>query len=639
VRDHALHALAIRDRTIYVLGRPELPVSRVRIYVDCEGHADDGFIYLIGILICDGAHVEGYALLADDRSKETVIFNQFLDHVSRYDAPRLYCYGNYERAFIARMRRHARKKRVDAVLAALINVLTVIYPHVYFPTYSNGLKGVGGCLGCHWNDPSASGTQSIVWRTRWEQTGDERWKAKLIQYNAEDCNALRKVTEFLTDASARDGQFESGTTQRVAAVTELDKLARTVTWPKFAHADFKFVNKRAYFDYQRSRVFARTGPGPRRRGRATRRRTWMNRKIRPTHLLELTASTCPFCKSKDIVPIHPKRRPKGLRTRRKRAFDILVTPGAIRRKVMEIRAVAYRCSDCASCFIPERYDRVARHFHGFMSWFAYQHITHRLGVKALAALFHEAFGIQVNTSELMVFRHLLARYYRRTYQQLLAKIIGGHVLHIDETEVKLKTSTAYVWVFTNADAAIFVLRPSREGEFLRKMLKGFKGVLVSDFYSAYDGLNCLQQRCLIHLIRDMNRSILDNPFDQELQSITSPFGALLRAIVVTVDEHGLKQRHLERHSRAVTAFFQGLTDGVYETDASKALQDRLLRNRDRLFTFLHHDGVSWNNNLAENAIKRIAYYRDDVGRSIKETGLAEHLVLLSLYQTCRVREH
>jgi hypothetical protein len=56
-----------------------------------------------------------------------------------------------------------------------------------------------------------------------------------------------------------------------------------------------------------------------------------------------------------------------------------------------------------------------------------------------------------------------------------------------------------------------------------------------------------------------------------------------------------------------------------------------------LFTFLHHDGVSWNNNVVENAIRRFSYYRDDAGRNIKETGLTEHLVLLSLYQTCRAR--
>jgi Transposase IS66 family len=219
----------------------------------------------------------------------------------------------------------------------------------------------------------------------------------------------------------------------------------------------------------------------------------------------------------------------------------------------------------------------------------------------------------------------------------LAKIIAGAVLHADETEMKLRTGAGYVWVFANLDTAVYIFRPSREGKFLRKMLKGFTGVLVSDFYSAYDGLNCLQQRCLIHLIRDMNQAMLDNPFDQELRSITTPFGALLRSIVMTVDEHGLKRQHLEWHTNAVATFFEGLANNVYESDASKALQDRLLKNRNRLFTFLHHDGVSWNNNIAENAIKQFSRYREYVGRSVKAEGLTEHLVLLSLYQTCRIR--
>jgi hypothetical protein len=139
-------------------------------------------------------------------------------------------------------------------------------------------------------------------------------------------------------------------------------------------------------------------------------------------------------------------------------------------------------------------------------------------------------------------------------------------------------------------------------------------------------------------MRDMNRAILDNPFDQELQSITVPFGTLLRSIVVTIDAHGLKHRYLKSHARTVAAFFNALVGRNYESDASKALQERLLRNHERLFTFLQHDGVSWNNTLAENAIKRISDYREDVGRSIKEAGLTEHLVLLSIYQTCRVRD-
>jgi hypothetical protein len=70
---------------------------------------------------------------------------------------------------------------------------------------------------------------------------------------------------------------------------------------------------------------------------------------------------------------------------------------------------------------------------------------------------------------------------------------------------------------------------------------------------------------------------------------------------------------------------------------AEALRARLLKYRDKLFTFLRHDGVAWNNNTAENAIKRFAYYREGTVGCLKEPGLADYLVLLSIYQTCRYR--
>ena len=162
--------------------------------------------------------------------------------------------------------------------------------------------------------------------------------------------------------------------------------------------------------------------------------------------------------------------------------------------------------------------------------------------------------------------------------------------------------------------------------------------MVSDFFSAYDGLPCLHQRCLIHLMRDMNQAILDNPFDQELQSITMPFGACCDQSSSQSMRMASSARYLKRTRQRRGGILEALVERDYEFDASKALQERLLRNRERLFTFLQYDGVSWNNNLAENAIKRISDYREDVGRSVSEAGLTEHLVLLSIYQTCRVRD-
>jgi hypothetical protein len=227
--------------------------------------------------------------------------------------------------------------------------------------------------------------------------------------------------------------------------------------------------------------------------------------------------------------------------------------------------------------------------------------------------------------------------YQPTYRKLLETILAGNVLHVDETEVKLTTEKANVWVFASLEEVVFMYRPNREGSFLRELLRDFHGVLVSDFYAAYDSLDCPQQKCLIHLLRDMNQDLLNNPFDEELRSITQSFGTLLQAIVATVDIHGLTRRHLKRHDREVARFFRRLADRSFSSEIAEALRDRFLKYREKLFTFIEYDGVPWNNNCAENAIKSFAYYREGTAGTLTEAGLSNYLLLLSIFQTCRYK--
>jgi hypothetical protein len=112
---------------------------------------------------------------------------------------------------------------------------------------------------------------------------------------------------------------------------------------------------------------------------------------------------------------------------------------------------------------------------------------------------------------------------------------------------------------------------------------------------------------------------------------------LLRSLVSTIDQHGLRQCHLKKHEAEVADLHRSLLELSVSSDAAEALRDRLLRYWDKLFTFLHHDGVSWNNTCAEHAIKKFARYREEAAQSVKEEGLKEYLVLLSIYETCRYR--
>src|SRR5690242_10000718 len=136
--------------------------------------------------------------------------------------------------------------------------------------------------------------------------------------------------------------------------------------------------------------------------------------------------------------------PKGKRTRLKRAFDLVITPGGMRRRIIECRSAFYHCSQCAHCFTPERYQRLAKHFHGLMSWATYEHVAHRVSINALNERFDELFGLWVGIQEIHEFKTRMARYYRTTYRKLLSKIVSGPVLHADETGVKLRTGKGYV---------------------------------------------------------------------------------------------------------------------------------------------------------------------------------------------------
>jgi len=375
------------------------------------------------------------------------------------------------------------------------------------------------------------------------------------------------------------------------------------------------------------------------RKRRRKKRTGHNRNgtLRVNKRVEVAASQCPSCKSRDLARKIRGATPGVPRPRRKRAFDLVITPSGIKRKVIEYTSSIHHCHQCGHYFVPDRYARVAMHLHSLRSWAMYQHVAHRTSFGAIGTMCSDMFGIYVPDTDMVMVKALMAHYYRPTYRALLMKICSGDVLHVDETYVKLSTGKGYVWVFTSQEEVVFMYRPTRQADFLKPLLKEFRGVLVSDFYTAYDSFECPQQKCLIHLIRDMNQDLLNNPYDQQLQLITEPFGTLLRSVVETVDRNGLKKRHLKRHERDVKKYFRLLASRNFQSEAAESLRNRLITYQDKLFTFIHYDGVAWNNNNAENAIKRFAYYRAKTTGNMRETGLSDYLVLLSIYQTCRYK--
>src|SRR5205085_12340160 len=143
---------------------------------------------------------------------------------------------------------------------------------------------------------------------------------------------------------------------------------------------------------------------------------------------------------------------------------------------------------------------------------------------------------------------------------------NGQLIHADETRVNLIGKAGYVWVLANLESVTYIYSETREGDLIQSLLKDFKGVLVSDFYTAYDSIDCAQQKCLIHLIRDLNDDLLKEPYNQEMKDLGQVFGQLMKPMIETIDRFGLKARFLRKHRRQVERFYNGLSARAYGSE-------------------------------------------------------------------------
>jgi len=392
--------------------------------------------------------------------------------------------------------------------------------------------------------------------------------------------------------------------------------------PNFQSADFKEINKFAYFDYQREKIYLRTNKNVRNAVRKTRKALSVKNRQVDT-IICYVPTACPVCGQNQFYKLNPKKRTH---------IDLKFMKNGVKRWNTLLPGSSFKCAKCGDEFCPHKYGR------NLLIWVMNQYMTYMVSMPKIGYMLTEQFNIYVPGNVRYHFKSALAEEYRETYDNICQELLNGTLIHADETKTEvIGEPDGYVWVMASMDTVYYFFRPNRKADFLKEFLAGFEGVLVSDFYSGYDSLPCHQQKCLIHFIRDLNNDFLVNQMNMEYKGIVTGFGKLLRKIITTTDKYGLKKRHLQKHAKEVETFYTGLLNTDYNTDLAVSWKKRFKKNRGKLFNFIKFDGIPWNNNNAENAIKSFAKYRRRAKGSIRQPGLEDYLVLLSIQQTCKYR--
>ncbi|MFC1717191.1 TM0106 family RecB-like putative nuclease, partial [Candidatus Poribacteria bacterium] len=618
-----LQALAIRTGEIYLQEKPDLPKHPTEIFVDIEGVPDQQFYYLIGVLVREDGICTYHAFWSDMHEDEFKIWRQFKEKVDQHPDVPIYHYGSYEPKAIEKL---ARRYETDVASIAerLINVNTCIFGKVYFPVRSNRLKELGDFIGASWTSPDASGLQSLVWRHYWDKTRDMKFRELLVAYNQEDCEALRmlkdeltKITESADELSGVD--FATHPEQRPTEAGEE------------MHGQFRAILNFSSLSYDKKKIsFRQEREEETERGGGVARQE----KLRPTRRVPVPmGEICPICKDRRLRPTKDVDRHV--------VIDIVPTRNCIRKRRTEYIGTRGYCPKCNGYYAPpdiRQYGSIGRrrlYGHGLKAWVTYQRVALRLSYNSIAEALEENFDERVNSGRFPGFIQDISQSHVETEEIITNRLLGSHFIHADETSISIEGFTWYVWVFTDGEYVILKLRETREATIAHEFLANYQGILVSDFYSGYDSIPCEQQKCWVHLIRNLNNDLREHPFDYEYEIFTSEVRDLIIPIMEAVQKYGLRRRHLNKFRKPVDRFYKKMiVNKHYKSDLVLKYQKRFIRYRDSLFTFLEYNDIPWHNNTAERAISQIVLQRK-ISRSFSKSVTPDFLRLLSIRQTCR----
>jgi transposase len=235
--------------------------------------------------------------------------------------------------------------------------------------------------------------------------------------------------------------------------------------------------------------------------------------------------------------------------------------------------------------------------------------------------------------------HRIAEIFTPWYEQIRQCCLNAPVLHADETGWRVKGQTWWLWCAGTPTSTYYWIDDSRGHDALNEFFADeFPGILVTDFWRAYDAYAERRQKCWAHLLRDV-KEIDTGPdpgddwrdFAKKLRRLFGD-GVRLKLARDELGEEVFDRRVLILHQR-----MQALVESAGECPHVQRFAKRLHGESESLLMFVECAGVDPTNNKAEREIRPAVLMRKASYGSMSERGSRTRSVLMSVYRTLKQR--
>jgi transposase len=261
----------------------------------------------------------------------------------------------------------------------------------------------------------------------------------------------------------------------------------------------------------------------------------------------------------------------------------------------------------------------------------YQYLPYR----RITILLKDLFGIQLSEGTI---DNLLERTTQKAipaYQLIQQKIKQSQVVGGDETGTSFGGKKGWFHTWQTSDLTFIVASLNRGYKtVVQYFSEGFpKSIYVSDCWAAQLKVPALQhQLCIAHLLRELNN------FEDAL---SCKWSTSMKTLLM--DATALKKQLTKKDytitNNAVLQLEEKLDRLLIEQDKSnphKKLQafiQRLIKNRESIFTFLYHHHVPPDNNASERAIRNVKVKAKVSGQFRADRGATRFAILRSVIDT------
>ena len=284
----------------------------------------------------------------------------------------------------------------------------------------------------------------------------------------------------------------------------------------------------------------------------------------------------------------------------------------------------------------------------------------RFGVRlmSMVAMFKEAFrqplssiqsyfkilhNLHLSEGELVKLLHKTANLGKPTYEGLKQQLRQSHVVYGDETGGRENGRNGYTWNFNTDKIKLLLYRHSRSQTVVTEALGDFEGVLVSDFYAAYNVYAGFHQRCWVHYLRDVKKLKELYPKDIRLRRWAKQIYTLYELAKAwsgpdpTLPKGVKEQIRIQKQQEFEEKLKNICEPWITQEVPMSTLSARAIKFLPEMFVFVRFEGIASDNNSAERSVRHDVISRKISGGTRSAKGSETKSILGSLFGTWKLQ--